>query len=257
MTPFLMAEDDASSRRSKIQSEIDELDSHPWAGKYCDYMQGLDTGPTYVWLAPKLGAAYVSEGWMTDSDFGTVAVEDSLARIKWSNPSRTGRSPTERELIIVPYHTQIVLVPRTQIHAFCLAVRDKGKYPLGLLRRDNPASNSKTSTGAPLLPLRFKPYIDLPPIVTTVIRTDAQTRSKFRDDEEIVRQGVTIDAGDEDHVFPGMRFQLKRNDDSSFPMIEVKTVRRGESDAQLRYYVEPNKEIPSLEVGQTFTTSRW
>ncbi|TWU17088.1 hypothetical protein Poly21_42980 [Allorhodopirellula heiligendammensis] len=254
----LLADDLASPRRDNIKAEVGNLVDHPWAGEYSDSMQGLDMGPSYVWLAPKNGAAYLCEGWMTDSDYGTISVDESVIRIKWENPSRTGRSPTERELILVRYRKYIFLVPKTQIHAFCLAVRGEGKLPMGLLRRVNHAFDPKEPDAIPHVPPQFKPYLDLPPIVTKVTQTDTQTRERIGDDDEVVRQVVTIDVGAEHHVFPGMRFQRKREDeDDAFPMIEVKTVRASESDAELRYYVEPNNKIPQVAVGEAYVTTRW
>ena len=260
MPQSLQAEDAAVSRRSKIQAEIAKLSHHPWAGKYCDHMQGLDTGPSFVWLSPKSGAAYLSEGWLTESDVGKISLaDDSLIRIDWQHPHRSGQLPTERELLVVPYRSIVCLVPKTKIHAFCLAVRgDDNRLPLGLLRRKRSNLQADQANGDPQLPLEYRQYLDLPPIVTKVTLAKVQTRVKVDEDEEVVRQALTIDVGSADHVLPGMRFQLRsKESEGAFPTIEVRAVRENDADAQLRYFVEIDEEIPVVRVGQTFISAQW
>jgi head-tail adaptor len=260
--PPLLAEEPANdtlsaaeSRLASIAAEIDCLGQHEWAGAYSDGAEGGFTGPLLLWIAPETGAGSTQRHCMgEDANFGTITKRDSILNIDWDKPSRTGLSPTERELLVVPFREYTYLVPKNGIHPFCIAARTHGRQTTGVLRslelRKQPHSDE------PQVPGEFQKYVNMPSVKADVIAIEKQERAKVAPDEEQVTQRIVLDVGTNDHVFAGMRFEENRADPPRH-VVTIVDVESNQSTAESRYYAAPRERIRPIRKGWVFHTASW
>ena len=101
----------------------------------------------------------------------------------------------------------------------------------------------------------FRIFVDLPPIELRVIQADKVQRRRYSDDEDVISQLVTVNAGSIDNLFVDMEFSPKGSKRSS-PILTIKSVQQDQAIAQWQYYVKPDDELAAIQVGDWFETSR-
>ena len=245
------------SPEEAIKSDVQALRSHAWAGHYSDETSGIDTGPLNVWVSPKGRVFAETLDWWKVREFGTVVENGGVLHVEWENPNRTGRWPTESNLIPVTLRGTNFLLKMSELHPFCLAARGDGEFPYGILRRQRPAAISSQATvnGPPAVGDKFRSLVDLPPIEFRVIQADKVQRRRYSDDEDNISQLVTVDAGSKDNLFVGMEFSPKDTNRSS-PILTIRSVQQNQATARWQYYVKPDDELAAVKVGDSFETTR-
>ncbi len=214
---------------AKIQSEVESLGEHPWAGMYHSY-SGEDSGLT-LWLAPKSGIAYQEYGnaGISDTNHGSVSVNGAIVHGTWAlEPKSAMRAlypSVEKDLVIVPWDDLVFVVPRSLIHRFCLDAKEKSKilpFFMALVRGDPSKSELQ---GEPVLPGDLKVFLDLPEIKGKVTEVEKAIEEPIvlPDDRKlrIVKQTVTLDVGTNHHVFVGMKFDCVRDRNVQLKIKEV------------------------------------
>ncbi len=247
---------------AKIQSEVESLGEHPWAGLY-QSSGGTDT-VLQLWLAPKSGIAYQDYGnaGVSDTNHGSISVKGAIAHATWALDPKSAMHAlypnVEKDLVIIPWDDLVFVVPRSLIHRFCLDAKEKSKNPhfsMALVRGDRSKSELQ---GEPVLPDDLKVFLDLPEIKCKVNEVENATDAPIMmpDDRKlrVFKQTVTLNVGTNQNVFVGMKFDCVKDPNLQMKITEVfeKT-----SKAEL---VEVRNTKPSklkIKPGLEVRTARW
>ena len=247
---------------AKIQSEVESLGEHTWAGVYQD-SGGTDT-VLKLWLAPKSGIAYQDYGnaGISDTNHGSIFVNGAIVHVTWAQEPKSAMHAlypwVEKELVIVPWDDLVFVVPRSLIHRFCLNAKQKSKslpFLYALVRGDRSKSELQ---GEPVLPGDLKVFLNLPEIKGKLIEVEKAIEEPIvlPDDRKtrVFKQTVTLDVGSKHHVFVGMKFDCAKDSNLQMKITEVfeKT-----SKAEL---IEVRNTKPSklqIKPGIEVRTARW
>lgn len=256
---------DASLRKeleqkvAKIRAEVADSKTD-WAGQYYGEL-GVDTYATLL-LAPKEGIVYLEHGnsGIFDGNFGDLGFKDEVLLSKFKHPNG---SDTQRTLngdlsamAVVRWGSDMMLVPVSRLHGFCLRARQPAEWPY-LLRQLYRKSNDEPD-GEIVLPEQYSPLRELPAIeavVSRVIRTEVETRPNRW---ELVKQTVELSCGLRDKVFVGMDFSyngildlrvIDTSEESSTAVMKALVSKRRVSKRR--------KTAKELEVGMVVRTAKF
>jgi hypothetical protein len=211
LTPSLRADDSSDEATAKVESriaaikaELTAFEDHPWAG---EYYAGDGLGMNLrLWIAPKTGVAYQWHGCLGlyEQNLGTVVASANQLTLAWD---RKLDDPyvTDTKWLAIPWRTRVFLVPTISVHQFCIAARDKTLLPMMALQSQGPTD--RILTERPQLPPGFEKYLDLAPIQMRLLTAGKPIREKLSKTMDAQTQEVTVDAGADNHVLVGMRFE--------------------------------------------------
>jgi hypothetical protein len=202
------AESEAHERGEKIRAEIASLGiDHAWAGSYYEG-DGLGENVT-VTLAPNAGFVFEWEGCtgVYDRNFGTVKAADGRIELSFHFPNtREAYRGLAPELVPIRWGERHYLVALDKMVSFCADV-NSGFEPIDggpgthLLRTGD---EHKPAPGFPEVPEEYRRLLLKVPVEPRVIQV-LDSRSQ---ESGLVLTRVTLDAGSNQGVFPGMRMGL-------------------------------------------------
>ena len=184
----------AGFNEETIKSDVLAVEKHGWAGHYSDETRGIDTGPLNVWVSPKGVVFAETHDWWNVKEFGMVVKNNDDLYFEWQRPNRTGRWPTDSNLIPVAFRGNRYLLTMRELHPFCLAAKADGDFPYGILRRLHPKAIEPqfADTTRPIVGAKYRAIVDLPPIELQVTKADKIQRQEYSDDEDKISQSVTV-----------------------------------------------------------------
>ncbi|QOC23244.1 hypothetical protein IC757_03575 [Wenzhouxiangella sp. AB-CW3] len=200
-----------AERRKKIKREIEQLADHPWAGEY--YAGDGTAVNIYLWLAPESGFVFEWHGCLGlyDINHGTIGFDGKTIHLDFKHPNeREGFQGLAEALIPIEWGDRRYLVPPDEMGEFandvnaCLETR-QGSRGGHLLRRGD---HELKASGYPILPEEFAAYLLEDPIdatITDVVSVKEWTNSLGWNIKEVT---VDLDVGQQNGLFPGMRFYV-------------------------------------------------
>ena len=273
--PWRAEEPAKRARAKRIEAELQSLgEDHPWAGVYqCGDGYGVNV---WIWLAPENGFAYQYRGSrdLIDLDHGEVVeLSERHFRIEyaiepsdrtWIREARQERRFFAEDFYAVDWGDEKMLVPSTQMVAFCNDVNDgqsmhSSPYPW----RKKEGRNSRhlfefidLPTTPPAIPEEFEPYLLEEPLTGRITSIRAPIVIEEVTDnlnEYEVELGVSI--GAEQGLLPGMILHIDHQRDRKEAL--VVEVGPESSTAKYRFLADPRQlgwVDPSA--GLTVSTSR-
>jgi hypothetical protein len=192
-------------RVGTINTEIESLGTHPWAGVYYQG-DGLGTNE-YVHISPRAGIAYSDQGCVGRAvlHYGTVSYKNGLIQIDWQVDEEPLSEHPVQEYLTIRWGTRAYLVPPEEIFQFCGAIATM-----------------------------HEPRDDEGRVVTS-FPAEKQPPDSIKNRVHYT-QVVTIDIGAADGVLPGMGFEPKNRDEARL-IARVQSVRDNESELLLDHYV--------------------
>jgi hypothetical protein len=218
-------------RESAIQNEIDELKSHPWAGRY---LYGGPFSSFQLTIAPESGFAFSSSGCVGiyGLNYGTVQATDGMLKLVPQEKNRSGDPwGISTELLPVSWGERHYLIPATQILEFINAI-NAGFEPR---TRENASGwfflkwgdEYKPATGRPKLPPEYADYL-----LENPIQAKITSHQETRVEGNAVRSTVIIDVGKAQGVRVGMQFYFQ-NSLRYYPPAVITVVNDSNSVAEL------------------------
>ena len=239
----------------KIQTEIQALTNHDWAG---EYFLGNGLSGIQLLLAPESG--YVLE---RNSDIGPLGcnfgiVSEKNGRICLSNNKIQTRQMfpgNAEEFIPIKWGTRKYLIPADELVGFCNDINEGAeprKWNTGqyFLRRGDA---KKKVTGFPVVPKGFRTYLLERPIEAQIVAVDSPA-PRARDCEDW-KYPVTLNVGKNHGLLPGMKLYLLNPDRFVGPVI-IKNVENMESEGIIS---QSGRKNTAPVIGSKLSThsSRW
>ncbi len=258
------------ARELRIRAELEELDSHPWAGAYVTSNLG---GPALV-VAPQGGAVYYTWGCVgprTDFNHGDVVEHGpSHLRIELQvDPVVNQRTDVAlqprrfvcEEWLVVPWGSRRYLVPATQMVAFCNAFNASTAPSPYFPHRDRATARGLADVkadgarpiGLPELPPQYRPFLLRAPIEATVTRATAPERIRGLE-TGVARYDVLaeVDRGYADGLLPGMLVFTDAEDGRTGEVVDA---RERDATVAFRFRVDVMHERPrAIEPGRKLST---
>ena len=212
----------AAERRSRIKSELGTLKRPAWAGEYCQGdFRGDHCHPPCLRLLLDAQSGFVFESYyytrdavhnryssgLSDLDYGTVEVGTEALSLTPELPKRlTPYYAAYSDLVPVTWTGRHFLIPVSNMTAFLNHInagwepRFEAKF---LLRRGD---EKKPVRGKPDLPPNYRTRLLSKPIIATIV--DLGDFTMYPGWPYNARR-ITLDVGDGDGVWEGMRFYRK------------------------------------------------
>jgi hypothetical protein len=217
------------NRKNVIQNEIDELKSHPWAGRY---LYGGTFSSFQLTIAPESGFAFSSSGCLGTYglNYGAVQSTDGMLKLVPQEKNRRGDPwGISTELLLIPWGERHYLIPSTQIPNFINAI-NAGFEP----RKTVPGlfflkwgDEYKPVVGKPKLPAEYADYLLENPIQARI-----SSNQETRIEGYTVRSTVVLDVGTAQGVKAGMQFYFQ-NSLRDYPPAVITVVNDSSSLAEL------------------------
>jgi len=196
------------TRESAIQNEIDELKSHPWAGRY---LYGGPFSRLQLTIAPESGFAFSSSGCVGiyGLNYGTVQATDGMLKLVPQEKNRRGDPwGISTELLLVSWGERHYLIPVTQILEFINAINagfEPRKTVSGFFFLKW-GDEYKPVAGKPKLPPEYADYLLENPIQARIT-----LQQGTRVEGNAVRSTVVLDVGKAQGVRVGMQFYFQNS----------------------------------------------
>lgn len=217
------------TRESVIQNEIDQLKSHPWAGRY-EY--GSPVSSFWLTIAPQSGFAFSSSGCVGiyGLNYGSVQEADGLLKLVPEEKNRRGDFwGISTELHLISWGDRLYLVPTTQILTFINAINagfEPRKTTSGMFFLKW-GDEYKPVVGKPKLPAEYADYLLQNPIQAKI-----SSHQETRIEGYTVRSTVVLDVGTARGVKVGMQFFFQ-NSLRYYPPAVITAVNDSNSVAEL------------------------
>jgi hypothetical protein len=225
-------------RQSVIQNEIDELKSHPWAGRY---QYGSPVSYFQLTIAPESGFTFSSGGCVGTYglNYGTVDVADgtlTLAPLEKNQPEPWGIST---ELLPIQWGERHYLIPATRIQEFVNAIN------AGFEPRKTVSGMFFLKWGDEYRPAEGKPKLP-PGYVGYLLENPIQARISLRQETRVegnrVRSTVVLDVGQVQGVKVGMQFYFQ-NSLRYYPPMVITVVNDSNSIAEFVQLVDGLEQL--------------
>lgn len=224
--------------RRQIQREIAGAGSLEWAGEYYAG-DGLGMNVNLL-IAPEHGYVFEWHGCMGlyDRNYGSVTSTNGHLRLSFTfNNRQEGFEGIAGEFIPVHWGERRYLIPTSDIVGFCNEVnggsepRDRihGRY---LLRRGD---QTKNATNNAALPTEFQVYLLKQPVTAVITQVGQTTTQSGSSDFKIKDTAVTINAGMQQGLRPGMKLYVTESN-SSVETVKVVSIADGESEGLITQF---------------------
>jgi hypothetical protein len=220
-------------RETVIQNEIDELKSHPWAGRY---QYGGPTSSFRLTIAPESGFAFSSGGCMGiyGLNYGTVQATDGVLKLVPQEKNRRGDFwGISTDLLLIPWGERHYLIPAPQILEFINAINsgfEPRKTVSGFFFLKW-GDEYKPVAGKPKLPSEYADYLLENPIQARIT-----SHRETRVEGNAVHSSVVLDVGKAQGVRVGMQFYFQ-NSLRYYPPAVITVVNDSNSVAELVQFV--------------------
>ncbi len=208
-------ENAAHTRQEKILEEIKQLGKHDWAGVYSSG-NGTSENTSFM-IAPHTGYVFEGHGCggLYERNYGTVT-QTATGRIRLSFTLPHDDLPAHGippEFIPVSWGSRHYLISPNEMIEFCNSVNagsGRRKFPFGshLLRQGD---EKLEVVGLPKIPSEFQELLLVKPIEATITSVGPNKLQPRSDDLKIKYTSVTINAGRNKGVRPGMELYEIRN----------------------------------------------
>lgn len=234
----------ADKLRREINSEIQALGNHPWAGVYYQG-DGLGENVTLM-LAPSSGCLFEWHGCLGlyDRNYGRVKWDGEQIHLslKLLN-EREGLGGIAQDLVPVNWDGRRYLIPSDDLVGFCNEVNDgseprRGPHGLHLLWDGDEEIEVQ---GLPEVPEEYQPYQLSQPIEAEIIGASSGKSEEM---------SVTLNCGSRAGLLQGMRLHVVEPEDS-FESFEVVEVDEDQARAVVMY---PDEDDPRPQVGWRVST---
>lgn len=225
-------------KQSVIQSEIDELQSHPWAGRY---LYGSSVSYFKLAIAPGSGFAFSSGGCVGvyGLNYGTIQVTDGTFKLTLREKNQSDPWGISTELLPVQWGERHYLIPATRILEFINAINAgfeprrtvSGMYFLKWGDEYKPVS------GNPKLPAEYADYLLAKPIQARI-----SSHQETHIEGKTVRSTVVLSVGKAHGVRVGMQFYFQ-NSLRYYPPAVVTAVHDSNSVAELVQHVDVMEQL--------------
>lgn len=240
---------------SSIQRELEQIDTHPWAGVY---RTGPGLSGTTLFVAPNSGAAYrvwTCVGTIAENS-GVVKEQGTNLEIVWTFASESP-DPIETVYIPIKWGQSHFLVRRSEVLEFCQQARSKRPHLSQFLRRDG--GEEPVPNGDPELPPEYVRYATMEDILGRVVSVKQQAVSADPDVPrlKVISQDVTLDVGANDGIQPKMRLYMTEPHSNSPICLTVNIVHENHCKASGWVWALDEEQITSLEKNIEYSTSFW
>ena len=219
-------------RQSVVQNEIDELESHSWAGRY---LYGSFVSHFQLTIAPESGFAFSSGGCVGTYglNYGTVqATGGTLTLVPQENNQRDPWG-ISTELLPIQWGERHYLIPTTRILEFINAINagfEPRKTVSGIFFLKW-GDEFRPVVGKPKLPAEYADYL-----LENPIRAKISSHLETRVEGNNVRSTVVLDVGKAQGAKVGMQFFFQ-NSLRYYPPAVITVVNDSNSVAELIQYV--------------------
>ena len=239
------AKAEVDRRQALIQTEINTLTNHPWAGEYYEG-DGLGVNVT-LFIAPESGYVFHWRGCLGlyDRNLGSVTVTNGQLRLSFTYPNkREGFQGLAEEFIPIHWGDRVYLVPANDITGFCNDVNSgaeprKEMHGRFLLRKRD---EQKQVTGMPTVPPAYQPCLLQQPLTAEITKVGSTVTNTSRYNIEFKKTPVTINAGRKNHLAVGMELYVT-DPRASVMTVDILQVGEQESEGQItqsgKHYLEP------------------
>lgn len=247
------AEKTAKQLQERIHAEVKTLTNHAWAGEYYSG-DGLGVNVSLL-LAPKAGYVFEWHGCLGlyDRNYGGVSFTNGKIHLSFTfKNEQKGFQGIAEQLIPVSWGERQYLIPSGDIVEFCNDV-NAGTEPREdmhgrhLLREGD---EKKKVRGFPAVPDEFRAYLLTKPIEATITTVGSYTTRPIVCEWKFKDTPVTLDAGSEAGILPGMEFHV-RKPGNIVKSVTVTKVSRNSSEALMTGIGE---EDPGPKVGWRVST---
>ena len=215
-------------RESVIQNEIEELKSHPWAGRY---LYGGPTSSFWLTIAPESGFAFSSGGCVGiyGLNYGSVQATDGMLKLIPQERNRHGDPwDISTELLPLSWGERHYLIPVKQILEFLNAVNagfEPRKTASGMFFLKW-GDEYRPVAGKPELPSEYVGYL-----LENPIQAKISLHQETRAEGNTVRSTVVLDVGKAQGVRVGMQFYFQ-NSLRYYPPVVITIVNDSSSVAE-------------------------
>jgi len=209
-------EKQAEEIRENIRTELKGCPNHRWAGEYY-YGDGLGTN-VHLMLAYRYGYLFEWYGCMGLYDRNFGAVSETAGKIRLSFTFENKRDfyrGIAEEFIIISWGERKYLIPTDDIIGFCNDI-NSGLEPRKQISGSNyllkMGDEEKEVSGFPYIPKEYKEYLLERPIEAEIVDVGSYTLRPFVGKMNFKDIAVTVNAGKNDGLLPGMELHVIKPD---------------------------------------------
>lgn len=148
---------------------------------------------------------------LIEANVGTFEQDGECLQVEWHYPVQHPNRPTvSKQLLLVPWGQALFLVPKARMHRFCIDARENRTLVLEHYFARKPSEEMEL-VDRPAIPQIYSGLIDLPEIITSVIKVEKQVVSDLSDDSKQIAQTVRLNKGRLDQVYEGMALECKHS----------------------------------------------